>query len=169
MVVRTAPGKKRKRCPFHEIPYVVYLVPPRNCYGLLGRHSPTPGRLVGGGTQCAAGCTAVCRPESGLQTPDNWIAQPNSEDTEACVAYCRRAGPCAYPARNGMSGTGSAHLSVVFEFGNCSTPSVIIGVDLDQGQTRLSIKRPRKRGGLPHDGGADSPVGRPGTVRLLYS
>ncbi len=85
--------------------------------------------------------------KAALQALDNWIAQPNSEDTEACVAYYRRAVDRVLTLletecpEQGLRIFQLYSSSVIVQ-----TPSVIIGVDLDQGPNEAEHQTPEEEG-----------------------
>ncbi|HOC70412.1 MAG TPA: hypothetical protein PKO23_16515 [Candidatus Hydrogenedentes bacterium] len=82
-----------------------------------------------------------------LRALDAWIAQPNSEDTEACAAYYRRAVDRVLtmletePPEQGVRVFQLYSSSVLVQ-----TPSAVIGIDLDQGPNESLHQSPAEEG-----------------------
>lgn len=80
-----------------------------------------------------------------LQALDRWIAQPNSEETEACVAYYRRA---VDRVLNLLETERPERGLRIFQLYSSSvliqTPSVVIGIDLDQGPNENLHQTPQE-------------------------
>lgn len=85
--------------------------------------------------------------KAALQALDDWIAQPNSEETEACVAYYHHAVDRVL----GLLETERPERSLrIFQLYSSSvivqTPSVVIGIDLDQGPNESLRQTPAEEG-----------------------
>lgn len=83
--------------------------------------------------------------KAALEALDAWIAQPDSENTAACVAYYRRAVDRALDLlekerpKRGMRIFQLYSSSVIIQ-----TPSVVIGIDLDQGPNEAARQTPQE-------------------------
>lgn len=85
--------------------------------------------------------------KAALQALDDWIAIPNSEETDACVAYYR----CAVDRALGLLETERPERGLrIFQLYSSSvliqTPSVVIGIDLDQGPNEDMHRTPGEEG-----------------------
>lgn len=85
--------------------------------------------------------------QAALRALDAWIAVPDSEDTEACVAYYRRAvDRVLHLLETERPERGLRVFQLYSSAVLIQTPSEVIGIDLDQGPNAAARQTPREEG-----------------------